>query len=483
MKSIRKNFLYNAVYQLLVIVLPLITAPYVSRKLGATELGVYSYTYSVVYYFQLFAMLGISNHGNRSIAAIRDDRGKTSRVFCQIYSIQKITFTIAILLYLLYIYFFNIDNHAIALIQLIYLISGLMDISWFFFGLEEFKLTVTRNVIIKFMTTIFVLGFVDNANDTWKYALILAGGTLLSQGYLWAFIGKYRDKVKINVYELKEHIIPILTMFIPVLAYSIYKVLDKIMLGNMSSYDQVGFYQNAEKIISIPTGVITALGTVMLPRMANLMAHGENERVKSYIAVSFKVVTIIGSAIAFGLISISDLFVPVFFGTGYEECIDLIRFLSLIVFFMAWANVIRTQYLIPHHKDKIYLISTFAGAIVNLLINLALIPKYSATGAAVGTVFAEFSVMLIQVILVRKELPIIKYFLEQIPYLLIGTIMCILVYFVCVLMPTNIFALFISTLIGAVFYCLLITCYSYLIRDEIYSFIDSAFQKLNIIKK
>lgn len=477
MKSLTKNFAYNIVYQMLIIILPLITAPYISRTLGPTGIGIYSYTYSVVYYFQLFAMLGISNHGNRSIAAVRDDRIKISQTFYQIYTIQKITFTIAILLYLIYIYLFNVDNIIIALIQILYLASGLVDISWFFFGIEEFKLTVSRNTIIKITTTVLVFIFVRSSNDTWKYTLILAGGTFFSQVYLWAYLRKYIDKTKIELNDLKKHIVPILTLFIPVIAYSIYKVMDKIMLGNMCSYEQVGFYQNAEKIINIPTGIITALGTVMLPRMSNLASHGESEKAKSYLSVSFKVVTIIGSAITFGLIAVADVFTPLFYGKGYDECINLIRILSLTVLFMAWANVIRTQYLIPQHKDKVYIVSTFVGAIVNLIINLLLIPEYYAIGAAIGTVFAEFSVWLIQIIMIHNELSTLQYFIKQIPYLLTGIIMCAFVFYLSTVLSLSVISLILLVILGGSIYCLLIFVYSYIIHDEIFELIVNTAKK------
>ena len=258
MKSLQKNFLYNVLYQILLVILPLITAPYISRTLGATAVGVYSYTYSVAYYFLLIAMLGIGNHGNRSIAAVRDDRKKLDKTFSSIYSLQVITFSIAILAYAIYLVLFVKDNRLIVLLQLIYVTSGLFDIGWLFFGLEQFKLTVARNTLIKISTVVLMFVFVHKPSDLWKYTLIMSAGTLFSQAYLWLYVKKYVSFEKCSVKEITSNIKPVLILFIPVLAYSIYKVMDKIMLGNMSSYDQVGFYNNAEKIINIPMGIITA---------------------------------------------------------------------------------------------------------------------------------------------------------------------------------------------------------------------------------
>ena len=468
MKSLQKNFLYNVLYQILLVILPLITAPYISRTLGATAVGVYSYTYSVAYYFLLIAMLGIGNHGNRSIAAVRDDRKKLNKTFSSIYSLQVITFSIAILAYAIYLVLFVKDNRLIVLLQLIYVTSGLFDIGWLFFGLEQFKLTVARNTLIKISTVVLMFVFVHKPSDLWKYTLIMSAGTLFSQAYLWLYVKKYVSFEKCSVKEITSNIKPVLILFIPVLAYSIYKVMDKIMLGNMSSYDQVGFYNNAGKIINIPMGIITALGTVMLPRMSNIVANGDKKRVDDYIRISAKLVTLLSSAIAFGLMGVSSVLAPVFFGDEFIACGEIIRLLSVTVFFIAWANVIRTQYLIPNKRDSIYLTSTMVGAILNLIINWMLIPKYQANGAAFGTIVAEFSVMLVQMVAVKNELPMRKYIMSYSPILIIGLIMAVLVDRIGIKLGVSVSTLTIQILAGGFFFCIATIAYLRISNDEMW---------------
>mgnify|MGYP004466687729 FL=1 len=468
MKSLQKNFLYNVLYQILLVILPLITAPYISRTLGATAVGVYSYTYSVAYYFLLIAMLGIGNHGNRSVAAVRDDREKLNKTFSSIYSLQVMTFSIAILAYVFYLVLFVKDNRLIVLLQLIYVTSGLFDIGWLFFGLEQFKLTVARNTLIKISTVVLMFVFVHKPSDLWKYTLIMSAGTLFSQAYLWLYVKKYVSFEKCSVKEITSNIKPVLILFIPVLAYSIYKVMDKIMLGNMSSYDQVGFYNNAEKIINIPMGIITALGTVMLPRMSNIVANGDKKRVDDYIRISAKLVTILSSAIAFGLMGVSSVLAPVFFGDEFIACGEIIRLLSVTVFFIAWANVIRTQYLIPNKRDSIYLTSTMVGAILNLIINWMLIPKYQANGAAFGTIVAEFSVMLVQMVAVKNELPMRKYIMSYSPILIIGLIMAVLVDRIGIKLGVSVSTLAIQILAGGFFFCIATIAYLRISNDEMW---------------
>lgn len=476
MESVKKNFIYNIIYQILVIILPLITAPYIARTLGAEAVGIYSYTNSIAYYFLMIAMLGISNYGNRSVAASRDDKKSLNTVFSSIYLLQVCTFSMAILSYIIYIVFFAKSNKLIAFIQLLYVISGLFDISWLFFGLEKFKITVSRNIIIKILTILCMFAFVHKPEDLWLYTLIMSMGTLLSQIYLWFYVKKEVELVKVPLQSVVGIIKPILLLFIPVLAYSIYKVMDKIMLGNMSTYTQVGFYQNAEKIINIPMGVITALGTVMLPRMSNIIAKGEKEKTEQYIRISIKIVTILCSAIAFGLMGIASVLAPVYLGEAFSECSSIIMLLSISVFFIAWANVVRTQFLIPNKYDKIYVTSTLVGAVLNFFINYALIPRFQSNGAAIGTVVAEFSVMIFQVIAIRKELNILKYIAKYIPVICSGAVMMFLVHKIGEIMGNHILTLIVQICCGGIFFCSFTLLYLFFSKDEVFKIVAELFK-------
>lgn len=481
MESLKKNFVYNIVYQILIIILPLITAPYIARVLGAENVGIYSYTYSIAYYFSIFAMLGISNHGNRMIASTKKNKDKMSVTFWSIYAVQFFTFVISIIAYVIYLATFAKDNKLILIIQTIYIISGMFDISWLFFGLEKFKITVTRNIIIKFLTVISIFLFVKTKNDLVQYTFIMVLGTLLSQIYLWKYVGKEVNSIKIDMNIIRENIKPILILFIPVLSFSIYKVMDKIMLGNMASYEQVGYYNNAEKITNIPMGIITALGAVMLPRMSTLIAEGENKKTEKYIIMSIKLVTVLASAIAFGLMGISDVFSPVFFGEDFSACAPIIILLSITVFFISWANVVRTQFLIPNHYDKIYIFSTIIGAIVNLVLNLIFIPKYQAMGAAIGTIAAEFTLMFIQAFSIRKDINIFKVIFRYLSFIILGLAMMLAVQTIGKLMGTSIKTLIVQIASGIVIYSIGALILLKIKNDELYQNIsDTIFKMIKI---
>lgn len=425
--------------------------------MGAERIGIYSYSYSIASYFGLFILLGLKNYGNRTIAAVRDDKRRLSKTFWSIYLMQLCMAFIIIIVYIGYVVFIA-SNKTMAWIQLIYLTSVTLDINWFFFGMEQFKLTVTRNTIIKLLNVILIFLLVKNQNDLYMYAIVMVIGPLLSQLFLWGFLRKYILFVKVTFNEVIEHIKPNLILFIPVIAISIYTIMDRVMLGAMSTMSEVGYYENANKLTTIPAMAITSLGTVMLPRMSNLIAKGEKSEAMKYIRKSLIVSVLLSSSMAFGLSAISKEFVPMFYGSGFEKCAPIISILVLSSIFVSWANVIRTQYLIPNKKDNIYIVSVFLGAIVNVIINLVLIPSMQALGAAIGTIFAEFSVCAYQTYMVRKEIKIWKYLKQSMPILISGIIMYVLVINVP-FVYSNIVTLIIKIAIGVLVYGLLFIVY------------------------
>lgn len=427
--SVKKNFIYNVTYQLLILIIPLVTMPYISRKIGSEGIGIYSYTYSIVYYFMIFAMLGLNNYGNRTIAKVRDNKEVLSKNFKEIHLLQILTSFTMLALYIPFILVFQRKYILISLIQALYILSCTFDINWFFFGLEQFKITVTRNTIIKLASLVLIFTLVKTKNDIWLYTLILSGSALLSQLLLWPFVVKNTIEVKIRLNDIYKHVRPCIKLFLPVIAITIYKVMDKTMIGIFSNISEVGYYENAEKIINVPNSIITALGTVMLPRMSNLYAKGSNEKgTKKVIEKSIKIIMFLSCAMCFGLIAISKNFSVLFFGKEFIKSGYIISYLAITIIFLSWGNVIRTQFLIPREKDKEYIVSAFYGALINFCMNIIFIPRFKSIGACIGTIAAEFVVMFYQTHAVRKELPISNYIRESLPFLIKAIIMFACVY-------------------------------------------------------
>lgn len=474
-----KNFIYNIAYQILIMVLPLITAPYIARVLGAELIGVYSYTHSVAYYFVLFAQLGLSVYGNRTIAQVRDDNERLNYTFSSIFKLQLIISSLSSLCFGLYVFGFAKEQYKIYFIfQFIYVLSGVFDINWFYFGIEKFKLTVTRNTIIKILTVVLILLFVKDKNDLTLYIAIMGGGVLLGQLAMWTQLSKYVKFVRTDWVDTTKIFVPVLILFLPTVATSLYRYMDKIMLGSMTTMNQLGYYENSEKFISIAMGVINALGTVMVPRMSNLYANNDVATARKYINKSIEGIFIIASPLAFGLASVATILSVVFYGSEFSQCGKIIPILSLSLLFSAWANVIRTQYLIPKSRDKEYIISMFVGAGANMIINITLIPILGGVGAAIGTVFAEAFVAISHSVFVRKELRLMSYLRLCIPYVMLGLIMFLVVRTVLKFSSMTVVWLLLSIVIGAIAYVILVLCYLIISKGQYYYVLKNVITKL-----
>ena len=451
MKKLKIDFMYNTVYQMLILILPLITTPYLSRILGVEGTGIYSYTYSIVYYFIIFAMLGINNYGSRIIAKNRDTVYKVSKTFLSLYSLQFVLGMCSICFYLIYVFAFCEEYKMVSFLQIIYLFSNLLDINWFFYGMEKFKITVSRNIVIKIISVIMIFLFVKTSSDIWIYTLIMSFSSLISQLILFPFLFRQIQFVKITYQDILIHVKPCLVLFLPVIAISVYKYMDKIMLGLMSNIEEVGLYEQAEKIVNIPMGIITALSTVMLPFFSKSSKINKIEKMK-LMEDSFNLIMFISFPITFGIISISSKFIPLFLGDAFYDSVYLVNILAVTIIFISFASIIRTGFLLPNEKDKTYAFSVLFGAFINLFLNFLLIPKCGAIGASVATVFAEFFVMFIQIIATYKDLNYKKYFINILPFFMKSFVMFLLIYLFNFLSISDFFIVILQVLFGIVIY-------------------------------
>lgn len=453
--NVVKNYLYNLIYQIVTIITPLITTPYLSRVLGAENIGIYGYTSSILSYFTLFGALGVLKYGQREIAYVQDNKKKMSKVFWEINILRAITNTISVFFFVL---FFCISGEYAVYyrILVIELIANMFDISWFFQGIEEFKKIVMRNVAIKLIGIAFIFLFVKTRNDLWIYILIYVVNLLLGNLSLWLYLPKYINRVKIKYLNVKKHIKNTLSFFVPQIAVQVYTVLDKTMLGSISTVLEVGYYEQAQKVIRILLNIVTSLGTVMMPRMANNFAKGESEKIKKNIKDSFNFVFLVSIPIALGINLIANKFVPIFFGDEYERTIYVMQIIVFTVIIIGCSNVIGIQYLIPTKRQREYTISVFAGAIVNFILNWILIKNYGAIGASIGTVFAELTVFIVQLYFVKKEIDYHKIIKIFIRYLIYGIIMFVICYIVGKFIYNSFLSIAVQCILGAFIYLTLL---------------------------
>ena len=451
-QSMKRNYIYNLIYQLFMIVLPIITTPYLSRVLGAENIGIYSYTLSIVTYFVLFGTLGISMYGQREIAYLQDDEEKRSIKFFELLILKSISMIIAITIFSL---IFTIDNKydIFYRILIIEMIANIFDISWLYQGLEQFRNIIFKNTIVKILGIVLIFVFVRTQNDLWKYILIYTGFNLLGNLSLWIDLNKYIIKVNLKKLNIKKIIIPVILLMIPQIAIQIYTVLDKTMIGSiLKDMTEVGYYEQSQKIIKTALTIVTALGTLMIPKISNIFSKGDKKQLNDNIKLSFNFTFFLAFLIMFGIIAVSDDFVPWFYGPGYDQVKNLLIVFSPMILFIGISNIVGVQYLVPTKKQNLLTVSVVCASLINVCLNLLFIPVYKSMGAAIASVFAELSVCLIQLFFVRKEINIVDIIKLSIKYLISGLVMCTCIIFISHFLPSTIIGTVIEIIVGAIIY-------------------------------
>ena len=394
--------------------------------LGAEQVGIYNYTYSIAQYFVIFGTLGLDIYGNRQIAYSSRNPQKMHKDFWSIITIRLITTSIALIVFWI-MQCRNGKYYHLYLLQSIYIVSAMIDITWYFKGQEDFKTVVTRNLIIRIISVALTFIFVKSKEDIDTYIVINAGTMLIGNMSLWPLLRGKIKFTKVQYGEVAAHFIPIMALFIPQIAGQIYCVLDKFMLGIMSSMLQVGYYSQTQKIQRAILALVTTLGTVMLPRMSAIYASGDEKKLNEHLNQSLCGVALVTIPISIGLATVSSDFVPLFLGDDFINAVPVMEVLSPVIIVIALSNVSGVQYLLPANRTKQYTISVFAGALTNVVLNSIFIPDYGAVGAAVATLIAEIVVLLVQMFCIRRAIVFNNLFVSGSKYLISSAIMATIV--------------------------------------------------------
>ena len=364
---------------------------------------------------------------------------------------------------ILYIILFCISNQYSLYFRLLILelIGSFFDISWFYQGLELFKKTSIRNCIVKILSVFLIFSFVKSKNDLWIYILIYCLSNILGNITLWIGIKKYLTRINVKKLNYKKIIFSSISLFIPQLAIQIYTMIDKTMLGTILNDKSItGYYDQAEKIVKIFITIITSLGIVLQPSMAK--NRNDSKKINKYIEISFKYVLFISLPMIFGIVSVSDSFIPIFLGKGYNQVTYIIYTLSPIMIFIGLSGITGPAYLIPLKKTNIYTKSVLIGACTNIILNMLLIGNFRAIGAAIATVFSEFIVLIIQLYEVNKKVNVFKIFYDCKKYFLSSIIMYIIINLIRLFKINGILLLLYQVVVGMLIY---FTCLFYF-KDE-----------------
>ncbi|MCH5287811.1 MAG: oligosaccharide flippase family protein [Christensenellaceae bacterium] len=458
--SIRKNAVYNMAYRVFSLLLPLVTAPYLSRVVGTEGVGLYDYAWNISYLFVLVGMLGLENYGVRAIARVRDDREELNRAFSEIWRMQLLVAGGTLLIWLGYVFLIAGEERPVALHLTLMSVSCLVNLDWCLMGLDQFRPIALRNTAVKLAGAAAIFLLVRSRDDLWLYALVWSLATLTGCLSCWTTLRGRVRLIRVSWRDALRHLPPCATLFISVIAVSVYRRMDVVMLGAMAGWEPNGLYTNAEKIIYCLSGFISAIGTVMLPQASALMHKGQVDKLKRRIALSMELMMCMTAALAFGLASVAERFAPLFFGADFAYSGTLMIPLAFTLITIGFANVIRTQWVLPGGHDAILIRSVVSGACVNLALNALFIPRIGAMGAVIGTLAAETAVPLVQWLHLRRELPYPSYVLSCAAYAVIGLVMLLAVRLIGSVLPLGGWTgLAVQVAIGAAVYIALTLLY------------------------
>ena len=383
--------------------------------------------------------------------------------------LRTITLSISILLF--YLIYGRTGEYAVYYrILIIQLVANLFDISWLFQGIEKFDKTVVRNLIVKLLSLVLIFVVIKTPEDLWKYFAIYVGAELLGNMTLWLYLPKYLEKINVKTLEIKKHIKPVIALFVPQIAIQIYTVLDKTMIGKITGdMVEVGYYEQAQKIVKATLTVTTALQTVMNSRIANAYATKNEKEVKECLEKSFNFIWLITVPMVFGLIAVATKFVPWYYGEGFEGVTNILIVTAPILIAMGISGVTGTQYLVQIGKQKEFTISVVCGAITNVIFNIILIHFFNGVGAAMASVIAEIVIALVQLKYFKDQFKITEILKLGTKCVISGIVMFIFVKLLTDILPISIINTIIEVIVGGIIYIIMLIILKYSFLTDIYN--------------
>lgn len=450
MKKVLENFIYQSSYQLLNVLLPIVTVPIVSRALGPEGIGAWNFTNSIVTYFVLVAGLGLSNYAVREIAYVKEDQKSLSKKFIEL---QMFNMLFSIFVLFVYILFsLNLPNRNLFLIQSLMIVSTILDISWFFQGIEDFKKVAVRNISIKITALVLIVLLVKNPDDLLIYAGIVSGSTLLSTLILWVSLKKYIRIEKVEFGNVIAHFKPSLNFFLLKLSATLFNNISKTILGIFSGLVAVGLFSSSLTLIIMVGTLIHSMNIVMMPRLSNLFKNeGEDKLIKVFKKViHFQLYITI--PMAFGILATNAQMIIWLFGEQFIFARYIIPILVPIVVIQQLNQAIAHQYLLPKNEMKSYNISMVYGTIVNILLCVVLVPFINEFGAALGFLLGQITMCFYRVRLLLLKSKFAFEMKNIILWIISSIVMFIIVYASTSKLSPTIYTTILQSFFGIIIY-------------------------------
>lgn len=480
MNKLTKNYIYNLLYQLFVLFVPIVTAPYLARTLGPESQGISSYVVSVSNVVSSVTLLGIYNYGNRQIAYERDNPKKMSQTFLEVLYIRFILGFVGCVIYIILALLLK-DYTKYFLIYSVWLIASYLDCTWVYVGLEDMKPPVVKNFIAKLLTVVGIFILIKRPEDVSLYLFLLGASVLVANLLAYTQLNKYVSRCKVDASNFASHIKGSLQLFLPTVATLIYLQVDKIMIEALTKEtSQVSFYDNAEKIVTIPLTFITVLSTVMMPRIANEFQNKRYENIQAFLIKAGKISLYLAFPMTTGLIGIAGCFVPWYLGSQYLPVIAGIMIIAPIVIGNSLEGISGKQYFTATNQINVLIKAYFSTAILNVVINALLIPKFGFIGAAIATVISSYICVAIQYFELNKQMKMAALIPCAIKYFLFSAIMYGVIALITTQLKPNPISTIVQVIVGGLVYVLL----SAITRDEVFlEMLDKGLKMLRIRRK
>ncbi len=387
------------------VIFPLITFRYVAEILHPAGTGIVGFASSVVAYFALFAQLGIPTYGVRATAQVRDNKEELSRVVQELVIINLL---MSALVYVVFAISLVVvpkfaENKALLIVTSTTIIFNAIGMEWLYKGLEQYSYITMRSIAFKFIAVILMFLMIKTEKDTVMYAAITIFAGSASSVLNLLHARKYITMQPVGKYKFGRHMKPIIIFFAMSCATTIYTNLDTVMLGFMKTDTDVGYYNAAVKIKTVLLGVVTALGTVLLPRASYYVEQklmDEFYRVARK-AIHFVFLISLPMAVYFMFFAKEGIFF--LSGDAYGGSIIPMQIIMPTLVLIGLTNIMGIQMLVPLGGEKVVLYSEIVGAFVDLILNAILIPQMASAGAAIGTLVAEVAVFLVQYVALRSS--------------------------------------------------------------------------------
>ena len=462
--SIKKNYIYSAIYKIFALLIPILITPYLARVLEPDGNGVLSFVASIASYFIIAANIGIETYGQKVISVNRENKAYLKRILIEITLLRAILTAMCLIFYYV-IFVVILDSHSV-----LYAIYGLslmavaFDFTWFFQGIEDFKKIAFANIFSKVLYVVLVFVFIKEKQDLNLAALVLVLTNALPYFLLLPFLFKFVMHIKIDKkINPFSHFKECMVYFVPTIAIQIYTILDKTMIGLITQSDfENGYYEKAEQLAKLPITIITTMNIIMRSRISYYFANKEFDKIRTLTKKSASFTLLISIPIVFGLIIIAKRFVPIYLGEGYEECIPLLYIFSPLILIIGVSNLLGTHYYTPYDKQRISNRFLIIGAIINVALNAVLIYFLKARGAAISSVVAELVITILYLCYAKDFFTLMDFIKVGYKYFISGVVMFLCLILVNYYLPQGVWFLVLEVVIGVCIYFIMLL----ILRDK-----------------